>query len=204
MIFHTHTFQQVSLEPEAFLFKGGLLFKIESDIKARCIWYRGACGKGMILRSLFHEGLMATVLLRIAEAESRSPLTKPFAWITYRMLKAFCHMTVGCGASFGPGIVLLHPFGVFSHKTVVAGNNLVLQNSITLGGEDDNGPQIGNNVFVGVGARIIGPISIGDRCRIGANSVVTVSIKADHVAAGNPARQIPIQPVAANPQSRDQ
>ena len=50
------------------------------------------------------------------------------------------------------------------------------------------GPTLGDNVFVGVGARIMGPITIGDNVRIGANSVVIHDVPADAVVAGIPAR----------------
>jgi|GEM_PF-423878 len=194
MNFLTHKFEMVSAGEESFLFRRpGFHHNVESDIKARCIWYYGACRKGLLLRSLFLDGAFTVVLVRAVEKLSSSAVTRWVARLTAWFLKVFCHVVMGCGASFGPGLVLLHPFGVFIHKTVKAGENLVMQNSITLGGEEDQGPRIGNNVFIGVGARVIGPVGLGDRCRIGANAVVMSPVNADHVAAGNPARQIPIE-----------
>ncbi|MBN1676323.1 MAG: serine acetyltransferase [Kiritimatiellae bacterium] len=188
----THSLATVSLPPEAFRFRCGLLLKLETDVKARCVWYRGQYTRAGALRSCLYEGFLSTVCLRVAEACAACRPTRPIAWFVLRLLKMFCHMTIGCGATFGPGLVLLHPFGLFIHKSVRAGRNLVLQNSITLGGEDDRGPQIGDNVFIGVGARVIGPVRLGDGCRVAANAVVMASIRDHHVAAGNPARQIPV------------
>lgn len=191
-VFLTHSFSPVVIAQDSYAFRKGFLHRLEADFKARCVWYYGAWGKRRLLRSLFQEGGFSTVLIRVGEAAWLHWWTRPLAKLTFWFLRVFCHVTVGCGASFGPGLVLLHPFGVFLHKTVKAGANLVLQNSITLGGEDDLGPTVGDNVFIGVGARAIGPVTIGHRCRIGANAVVVASVKDDHVAAGNPARQIPI------------
>lgn len=192
MTCHTNTFDKVDLKTEDFLFRWGLFHKLEADVKAHCIWYYGRISFLLLFKSFFHDGIFSTFLLRFAESLSKYRLTVIFSALLYWLLKVLCHMVVGCGASFGPGLVLLHPFGVSIHKTVRAGNNLVIQNSITLGGELDKGPQIGDNVFVGVGARVLGPVTIGDRCRIGANAVVMFSVRSDYVAAGNPARQIPI------------
>lgn len=192
MFFYTHTFDPVPVAPEHFWFQRGIGFALEADFKARCVWYYGRFSGGLIVRSFFHDGGMATCLIRIAEACRQSRWTTWLTVLTLGLVRAFCHCRIGRGAVFGPGLVLLHPFGVFVHTTVRTGVNSILQNSITLGGEDDRGPQLGQNVFVGVGARIIGPVTLGDRSRVGANAVVMASIKEDHVAAGNPARQIPI------------
>ena len=191
MFFYSHTFEPVPITLDHFFFKRGLGFALEADFKARCVWYYGRYSRGLMLRSFFHDGGLATCLIRIAEACRQARWTAWLAGVTLGLVRGLCHCRIGRGATFGPGLVLLHPFGVFIHTTVQAGANLILQNNITLGGEDDRGPRLGQNVFVGVGARVIGPLTLGDRCRVGANAVVMVSIKEDHVAAGNPARQIP-------------
>ncbi|NQU41415.1 MAG: hypothetical protein HQ523_15820 [Lentisphaerae bacterium] len=193
MEFLTHTFEIVDVPIERFTFRCGLLHRLEADLMARAIWYKGDDFGSARLRAILYEGALSTLTLRIAEALGASGMMRPLGKLMFELLRLFTHISVGCGSRFGPGLVLLHPFGLHIHKTVSASNNLVLQNSITLGGEDDRGPQIGDNVFIGVGARVIGPISVGNRCRIGANAVVMTSVREDHVAAGNPARQIPIQ-----------
>jgi serine O-acetyltransferase len=192
MKFMTHGFGLLEIPLTAFLFRRGLGFKVEADLRARCIWYYGRTDRRLMLRALFLDGSLPVLLVRMAEAFRRSCVTRVFAWILLGLLKAVWHVVIGREAEFGPGLVLLHPFGVFIHTTVKAGANLILQNSVTLGGEDDQGPKLGDHVFVGVGARVIGPLAIGDRARIGANAVVMMNVAADHVAAGNPARQIPI------------
>lgn len=192
LFFFTHRFERVEITPGEFIFRGGFLHRLEADFRARCVWYSGRHGFGLMVKSLFQDGGTTTVTLRICEALSGSWWGALPAGLFRWILKAYSHVVMGRGATFGPGLVLLHPFGVFIHKTVRAGNNLILQNSITLGAEDDAGPSIGDNVFVGVGARVIGPLTLGDRCRIGANAVVLAPVQPDHVAAGNPARQIPV------------
>jgi serine acetyltransferase len=69
----------------------------------------------------------------------------------------------------------------------------MLLNNVTLGTatfDRNDGPTLGNDVRVGAGARILGSIVIGDRCRIGANAVVTRSYPADQVLVGVPAQPL--------------
>jgi serine O-acetyltransferase len=191
--FLTHKFEVVSVPLERFSFKRGLLHRLEADVRARAVWYKGDASCRAQVRAILYEGFVSTVTLRVGEALGALRAMRPLGKLVFELLRLFTHISVGCGARFGPGLVLLHPFGLHIHKTVNAGANLVLQNSITLGGEGDRGPALEDNVFIGVGARVIGPITLGNRCRVGANAVVMASVREDHVAAGNPARQIPIQ-----------
>lgn len=193
MILLSHSLERIEVDVGAFRFGVGFLGAVERDLTARCVWYYGRVTRRLLMRSLFLEGAGATMALRMGEMLRRSVLFRWLGHLVFASLRRSCHIVVGRGATFGPGLVLLHPHGIFIHTTVRAGANLILQNDITLGGEDDKGPVLGDNVFVGVGARIIGPVTIGNRCRIGANAVVMSSVPDGHVAVGNPARMMPIQ-----------
>jgi serine O-acetyltransferase len=61
---------------------------------------------------------------------------------------------------------------------------------VTIGAERGKSPTLGNNVFVGAGAKIIGDLHVGNGAKIGANAVVTKSVSADATAVGVPAREI--------------
>ena len=101
----------------------------------------------------------------------------------------------------GYGLFIAHPHDIVIGVGVKIGNNVTIYNGVTLGAkklmaEDSNQeinlryPIIGNNVTIFTGAKIIGPVKIGDNCTIGANSVVMDSFPSNSMIAGIPARLI--------------
>lgn len=82
--------------------------------------------------------------------------------------------------------------GIVIHKRTVIGDNCEISHHVTIGGRGGfyEVPVIGNDVFIGTGATILGPVKIGDGSIIGANAVVLHDVPAHAVAAGNPARVI--------------
>lgn len=81
--------------------------------------------------------------------------------------------------------------GVVIGETAEIGNNVTLYHGVTLGGtgkdEGKRHPTIGDNVLIGTGCKVLGPITIGANSRIGANSVVLSCIPANATAIGIPA-----------------
>jgi len=82
--------------------------------------------------------------------------------------------------------------GVVIHRRTVIGENCEISHHVTIGGRGGfyDVPVIGNDVFIGAGATILGPLTIGDGAIIGANAVVLHDVPPHSVAAGNPARII--------------
>src|SRR6056297_2260627 len=84
------------------------------------------------------------------------------------------------GAEIGSGFFIDHGMGVVIGETTEIGNNVTLYQGVTLGGvrleDKKRHPTIGNDVIVGAGAKLLGPIRVGNNVRIGANSVVTNDI----------------------------
>ena len=82
--------------------------------------------------------------------------------------------------------------GVVIGETAEIGDDVLLYHGVTLGGRSmehvKRHPTVGNNVTIGAGARILGPVYIGDRVQIGANTVVVKDIPAGAVATGVPAQ----------------
>ena len=124
MEFLTNTFELVHVPPESFRCRRGLMYRLEADVRARAIWYTGKDSRRAILRSMLYEGFASTLVVRIAEALSRFCVFRPLGKVLSEILRAFTHLTIGRGAEFGPGLVLLHPFGLHIHKSVSAGHNL--------------------------------------------------------------------------------
>lgn len=96
------------------------------------------------------------------------------------------------GAKIGKGLFIDHGMGVVIGETAEIGENVVIYHGVTLGGTGNvkgkRHPTIGSNVLIGTGAKILGPITIGDGARIGANSVVLEDVPMNATAVGIPAR----------------
>ena len=96
-------------------------------------------------------------------------------------------------ADIGPGLAIMHPVGVTISRCRV-GRRLRVAGGITIGGggfcdpRRDGFPTIGDGCWLFDGAKILGPVSVGDGCIVGANSLVRTDLPAGVVAAGTPAR----------------
>ena len=95
------------------------------------------------------------------------------------------------GATIGRRFFIDHGMGVVIGETAEIGDDVMLYHGVTLGGRSlEHGkrhPTLGNRVVVGAGAKILGPLTIGDDCAVGANAVVTHDVPADSIATGIPA-----------------
>lgn len=100
-------------------------------------------------------------------------------------------------STVGPGLRLVHPQAVVVNGESRIGARCVLRAGTTLGnvvdehGRASGSPVVGDDVELGVGVIVIGPVTIGDRARVGAGAVVLRDVPADMVAVGNPARVLP-------------
>jgi len=101
------------------------------------------------------------------------------------------------GAKIGEGLFIDHGMGVVIGETSEIGDNVTLYQGVTLGGTSlqraKRHPTLGDNVVVGVGARLIGNITIGDDAKIGAGSVVITSVPAHATVVGVPGRVVAVR-----------
>jgi serine O-acetyltransferase len=95
------------------------------------------------------------------------------------------------GATIGRRLFIDHGMGVVIGETAEIGDDVMLYHGVTLGGRslkrEKRHPTVGSRVTIGAGARILGPVYIGDDVQIGANSVVVKDIPAGAIATGIPA-----------------
>ena len=121
--------------------------------------------------------------------------TKPGGRLAARLLSQFTRALTGVeihpGAQIGRRFFIDHGMGVVIGETAEVGDDVLMYHGVTLGGRSmehvKRHPTVGNNVTIGAGARVLGPVRIGDRVQIGANSVVVKDIPAGAVATGIPA-----------------
>ena len=100
------------------------------------------------------------------------------------------------GATIGKGLMIDHGMGVVIGETAEIGDNCTIYQGVTLGGTGkDMGkrhPTLGNNVMIGSGAKVLGPIKIGDNARVAANSVVLKEVPENSTVVGIPGRIVRI------------
>lgn len=99
------------------------------------------------------------------------------------------------GATIGRRFFIDHGMGIVIGETAEIGEGVMLYHGVTLGGQvltqTKRHPTLEDNVTVGAGAKVLGPITIGSGSAIGANAVVTKDVPADHIATGIPAKNRP-------------
>ncbi len=106
--------------------------------------------------------------------------------------RALTGIEIHPGAKIGPGFFIDHGMGVVVGETAEVGANVTLYHGVTLGGtswkKGKRHPTLEDDVVVGAGAKILGPITIGARTRVGANAVVVKDVPPDSVVVGVPGR----------------
>lgn len=111
-----------------------------------------------------------------------------------QLSRFFTGIEIHPGAKIGRGLFIDHGMGVVIGETAEIGDNVLLYHGVTLGGTGkDKGkrhPTIGNGVVIGTGAKVLGPIKVGDNAKIGANSVVLKPVPEGATSVGIPAINI--------------
>lgn len=144
-----------------------------------------------VMDVLTYPGLHAIILHRIAH---RLWNRKQYflARAISQLSRFLTHIEIHPGATIGRRCFIDHGDGVVIGETAVVGDDVLMYHQVTLGGttlsKGKRHPTIGNGVMIGMGAAILGPISIGDHCRIGSNAVVNKDIPSDCTVVGIPGR----------------
>jgi serine O-acetyltransferase len=132
------------------------------------------------------------------------PVRMPFS-LLYKILFVLIQILTGielpCEAKIGRRFRIDHFGGIIISGDASFGDDIIIRNGVTIGLSHTGtrgSPVIGNRVDIGAGAKILGPIRIGDDVTIGANAVVIRDVPSDSIAVGVPARIIR-QSAAASP-----
>ena len=139
---------------------------------------------------LLYQSIHVLIFYRIAHGLYKIKLFF-LARLISQLGRFFTGIEIHPGAKIGKGIFIDHGMGVVIGETAEIGDNVTIYHGVTLGGTGkDKGkrhPTIGNDVIIGCGAKILGPISIGDGAKIGANSVVLKNVPKGKTSVGIPA-----------------
>ncbi|PFG19930.1 serine O-acetyltransferase EpsC [Serinibacter salmoneus] len=143
--------------------------------------------------ALVYPGLHAVWAYRVAHRLwTASPVARPAAFALAQFARAVTGVEIHPGATIGRRLFIDHGMGVVIGETAEVGDDVMLYHGATLGGRSTSRgkrhPTLGDRVTVGAGAKVLGPVSLGDDAQIGANAVVVKDVPAGAVAVGVPAQ----------------
>jgi serine O-acetyltransferase len=162
---------------------------IRTDIRQKSQWCYEDVGPRAIIKTLLTDGTLAMLLFRLMEASQRARLA-PLGMIFNKLNGILSNCIIGRGARFGPGFVLIHAQGVVINGNVRGGSNIYIEHQVTIGAERRASPVLGNDIFIGAGAKVVGAVTIGDGARVGANAVVVHDVAPRTTVVGIPARPV--------------
>lgn len=144
---------------------------------------------------LGNSGQKVVLLYRLSKYFDDNKMSRLSMFLLRRLEKTY-GVYISPNATIGVGLKLPHPTGIVIGSGVEIGLNCTIFHQVTLGGarlgdaQNNFYPKVGDNVIFFAGAKIIGKISIGSNCVVGANSVVVKNVPAGCTVVGVPARII--------------
>jgi serine O-acetyltransferase len=177
-------------------------FKTTLDnIKRDLARYRITENRSMLATLILSPGAFACIYYRFGHwiwySESKHAhwlsILRPLYIVGKRLVEIYTGISVSPQARIGPGLYLNHFGSVFIGASTI-GENCNFAHEVTVGisgrGDKRGRPEIGDRVFVGPGAKILGKLNIGNDVAIGANAVVTANLPDRAVALGIPAKVV--------------
>jgi len=172
--------------------------KFIEDFKFKSECYFGNQDFKSILRVMINDGSTATIMYRMAQALRKINLGF-IGFIVLWFNKLINGIVIGRNAEFDEGLVLMHPTGVIINGAVKGGKYIVIESGVVIGaarhGLPVEVPQLGNNILIGSGAKLLGGIKIGNNVKIGANAVVVKDVPDGATVVGIPGRIVRIDEV---------
>ncbi len=164
-----------------------MLAAMRSDVRAAL--ERDPAARSRLEVVLCYPGVWAIWGYRVAHALWRARL-KLAARVVSQLTRILTGVDIHPAARIGPGLFIDHATGVVIGETAEVGADVTIYHGVTLGGTSlahgKRHPNLGDRVVVGAGAKVLGPITVGDDSRIGANAVVVKAVPPDSVVVGVP------------------
>lgn len=148
--------------------------------------------RGMV-RGILSQGFQALLVYRFFRwFHVHGIPTQPIRFLIERIIEIITGISIPAEAEIGKGLRIHHFGGIFFHPRVKMGEYCTIYQGVTLGDKGGYGgaPSIGNNVLIGVGSKVLGPITIGDNAVISANSLVIRPVPDNAIVLGVPAKVI--------------
>lgn len=170
----------------------GILKDIRADFQA--VFERDPAARSSLDVIAAYPGFQAAASHRITHYLWRKNF-KFTARVMSHLSRFFTGVEIHPGALIGKGFFIDHGMGVVIGETSEIGWNVTIYHGVTLGGtsftKGKRHPTIGNNVTIGAGAKILGPLTVGDNSKVGANSVVIRDVPPNSTVVGIPGSVVP-------------
>ncbi len=143
-----------------------------------------------LVRGLLSQGFHALLVYRVFRwCCERGIPTQPCRFFVERCVEITTGISIPVQVQIGKGLRIHHFGGIIINSKAVIGEGCTLYQGVTLGdlGGWGGAPRVGDHVLIGAGAKLLGPIAVGDGSHIGANAVVRTSVPAGCLAVGVPA-----------------
>lgn len=183
--------------------KKGLFSLIREDIG--CVSQRDPAARSTLEVVLLYPGVHALIWHRIAHRLWRGGhkfSSRALSWFA----RLVTNIDIHPGATIGERFFIDHGAGVVIGETAIVGDDVTMYHGVTLGGTSwsvgKRHPTLEDGVLIGAGAKILGPITIGPRARIGANSVVIEDVPPEMTVVGIPGRVVREQRRRSGPDGR--
>jgi len=169
---------------------------IKQDIK--CVFERDPAARNMLEVLISYSGVHAMIFHRINHQLWLWGLKLPARFFAH-IARWLTGVEIHPAADIGRRFFIDHGMGVVIGETAVIGDDCTLYHGVTLGGtswkKGKRHPTLGDNVVVGAGAKVLGPIELGDGVRVGSNAVVVKDVATNLTVVGIPGRVVAQAPV---------
>jgi serine O-acetyltransferase len=172
---------------------GRLAREVREDLTAAQQRDPAARSVGRLEMLLTYGGVQALLLHRVSHALHQAGvplLPRLLAYVTTSVTGVEIHPA----ARIGRGLFIDHGAGVVIGETAEVGDDVTIYQGVTLGGtgfaRGKRHPTVGDEVMIGAGAKLLGPIEVGGRSKIGANSVVIHDVPPNSTVVGNPGHPV--------------
>ena len=178
----------------------GLWATLKEDLA--CVFQRDPAARSTFEVMTTYPGVHAILTHRLSHRLWQGGWRYPARCLAF-LGRTLTNVDIHPGARIGRRFFIDHGAGVVIGETAEIGDDVTLYHGVTLGGTSWNKgkrhPTLADGVVVGAGAKILGPITLGERVRVGANSVVVKDVPADRTVVGVPGRIVDTRAGSSRP-----